>query len=346
MCRRSDLAALAVVLGLSAAGAAAAPPYGFGTPATPEQIRAWDIDVRPDGAGLPPGRGSVAQGQQIYDAKCASCHGTFGESTDYMVLAGGVGTLKSDTPNRTTGSKLNYATTLFDYIRRAMPFQAPKSLTDDEVYALTAYVLNLNDILPADTALDRESLAEVRMPNRDGFTTDHGMMRVDGKGDVASAACMKDCPVEIRLSSQIPAYARDSHGNLAEQTRPLAAVEGIDTSRPAGEPEPSGGGAVFSRSPPAVAKAVPTAPPAAGAALAKSLGCTTCHGTTSAIVGPAFRDVARKHAGDPGALARLVAKVREGGGGVFGVVPMPPQPQVKDADARAVVQWILDGTLQ
>ena len=125
--------------------------------------------MRPDGTGLPPGRGSVAEGQAIYDAKCASCHGTFGESTDYLPLAGGVGSLGSDQPMRTTGSKLNFATTLFDYIRRAMPFNAPKSLTDDEVYALTAYVLNLNDVLPADAVLDRERLVAVKMPNRDGF---------------------------------------------------------------------------------------------------------------------------------------------------------------------------------
>jgi len=339
MSRRSDLRAVALLLGLAAvaASAAAAPPYGFGTAATPEQIRAWDIDVRPDGAGLPPGRGTVAQGQQVYDAKCASCHGTFGESTDYMVLAGGVGTLASDAPNRTTGSKLNYATTLFDYIRRAMPFQAPKSLTDDEVYALTAYVLNLNDILPGDASLDRASLPQVRMPNRDGFTTAHGMMRADGKGDIASVACMTNCVGEIRLSSQIPDYARDSHGNLADQTRPLAAVEGIDTSRPAGAP------------PLATAARVATTPPPqrqSGAALAKSLGCTTCHGAANAIIGPAFRDVARKYAGDAAASSRLAAKVRQGGGGVWGAVAMPPQPQVKDADATAVVQWILDGTLQ
>ena len=127
--------------------------------------------MRPDGAGLPGGRGSVADGQAIYDAKCASCHGTFGESTDYMAIAGGVGTLQSDQPMRTTGSKLNYATTLFDYIRRAMPFNAPKSLTGDEVYALTAYVLNLNDILPADAVLDRARSSPLQMPNRDGFTT-------------------------------------------------------------------------------------------------------------------------------------------------------------------------------
>src|SRR4029453_15899571 len=200
----------------------------------PQQVRGWDIDVRPDGAGLPPGRGTVAQGQAIYDAKCASCHGTFGESTDYMVLAGGVGTLGSDAPVRTTGSKLNHATTLFDYIRRAMPFQAPKTLTDDEVYALTAYVLNLNDILPSDAALDRHSILAVRMPNRDGFTSAHGMMKRDGKPDVTAVACMSNCAAEIRLSSQMPGYARDSHGNLADQTRPLGAVEGVDTSHPPG----------------------------------------------------------------------------------------------------------------
>jgi len=161
-------------------------------------------------------------------------------------------------------------------------------------------------------------------------------MRVSGKGDVASVACMKDCAAEIRLSSQIPDYARDSHGNLADQTRPLAAVEGIDTSRPAGVPP----------SPDAGRKGTAGARPAPGADLAKSLGCTACHGLTSAVVGPAFRDVARKYAGDAAAPARLAAKVRQGGGGVWGAAAMPPQPQVRDADARAVVQWILDGTLQ
>ena len=125
--------------------------------ATPQEIAGWDIDVRPDGRGLPRGpRQRRRRARSIYDAKCASCHGTFGESNDYMAIAGGVGTLASDQPIRTTGSKLNHATTLFDYIRRAMPFNAPQSLTDDEVYALTAYVLHLNDILPADASLDRD----------------------------------------------------------------------------------------------------------------------------------------------------------------------------------------------
>ncbi|MEP6678318.1 MAG: c-type cytochrome [Betaproteobacteria bacterium] len=334
MCRSSSACLVALALAAGAAHAAEpAPAFGFGTPATPQQIKAWDIDVRPDGAGLPPGRGSVAQGQAIYDAKCASCHGTFGESTDYMVIAGGVGTLRSDTPVRTTGSKLNYATTLFDYIRRAMPFQAPKSLTDDEVYALTAYVLNLNDILPADAALDRASIVKVRMPNRDGFTTAHGMMRKDGKPDVVGTACMSECAGEIRLSSQMPGYARDSHGNLADQTRPLGAVEGVDTSHGPGTPAEAA----------ATAHTSVTVATASGADLAKALACTVCHGVSNAVVGPAFRDVARKYAGDGGAEARLAAKVRQGGSGVWGTLAMPAQPQVKEGEARSIVQWILGG---
>src|SRR6187431_3343036 len=157
MCRSASvarvIAAAAIAAVASLAHADTALRYGFGTPATAVEISGWDIDVRPDGTGLPEGHGSVAEGQAIYDAKCASCHGTFGESNDYMAIAGGVGTLASDQPQRTLGSKLNHATTLFDYIRRAMPFNAPQSLTGDEVYALTAYVLNLNDIVPPDATL-------------------------------------------------------------------------------------------------------------------------------------------------------------------------------------------------
>jgi cytochrome c551/c552 len=308
------------VLALAGAGIACAetPKFGFGKPASAQEIAAWDIDVRPDGAGLPPGRGTVAQGQAIYDAKCASCHGTFGESNDYMAIAGGVGTLATDTPMRTTGSKLNHATTLFDYIRRAMPFANPKSLSDEEVYALTAYVLHLNDILPADAALDRDSILRVRMPNRDGFTTAHGFMRRDGKPDTRNVACMKDCVKDVRLSSEMPDYARDSHGNLADQTRPIGAVEGVNTATPAlAAPGP--------------------------ADLARQSACMACHGIANQAVGPAFRAIAARYAGDAQAGARLAAKVRQGGNGVWGQVPMPSQPQLKEADARALVQWILDG---
>src|SRR5438105_2329725 len=133
--------------------------YGIGKPATAQEIAGWDIDVRPDGVGLPTGQGSVQQGQKIYDAKCANCHGTFGESNDYIAIAGGVGSLAGDQPVRTVGSKLNYATTLWDYINRAMPFDRPKSLSADDVYALAAYVLDLSDILPA-----HATLGDARLP--------------------------------------------------------------------------------------------------------------------------------------------------------------------------------------
>jgi cytochrome c len=306
-------ACLGVALSMLAISASAAPlQFGFGKPATGREIAGWDIDVRPDGTGLPKGRGSVAEGQAIYDDKCASCHGTFGESNSYLQLAGGVGSLKSDQPTRTTGSKLNYATTLWDYINRAMPFNAPQTLTPDEVYALTAYVLNLNDILPADAVVDQDSLPKLRMPNRDGFTTKHGFMARDGKPDTHNTACMKDCAREVLLSSEMPDYARDQHGNLAEQMR--------GGSAPAATPD--------ARS---------------GLDLAKAAACTACHGVTDRIVGPGFREVAAKYASVPDAAGHLTAKVKAGGSGAWGAVPMPPQPQVKDADARALVQWILGG---
>ena len=134
-----------------------------------------------------------------------------------------VGTLAGHQPVRTVGSKLNYATTLWDYINRAMPFDRPKSLSADDVYALTAYVLNLSDILPADATLDQASLPKVVMPNRSGFTTAHGFMRKDGKPDVENLACMHDCPVQAHVASQIPDYARDSHGDVARQSRRVVA---------------------------------------------------------------------------------------------------------------------------
>jgi cytochrome c len=303
-------AAFAILL---AAPAVAAPlAYGFGQPATPAEIAGWNIDVRPDGSGLPKGRGSVAEGQAIYDEKCASCHGTFGESNSYLQLAGGVGSLASDQPMRTTGSKLNYAPTLWDYINRAMPFNAPQTLTPNEVYALTAYVLNLNDIVPNDAVLDQDSLPKLVMPNRNGFTTAHGFMRRDGKPDTRNTACMSNCTSEILLSSQMPDYARDQHGNLAEQVR-------------------------------ARGDARPAMAVKSGLELAKASACTACHGVSEKLVGPGFREVATRYSGDTGAESRLVAKVKSGGAGAWGAVPMPAQPQVKDTDARALVQWILGG---
>jgi S-disulfanyl-L-cysteine oxidoreductase SoxD len=305
--------------------------FGFGKPATEGEIAGWDIDVRPDGRGLPPGRGSVEQGQTIYDEKCASCHGTFGESNSYLQLAGGVGTLGSQQPVRTTGSKLNYATTLWDYIRRAMPFTEPQTLTSDEVYALTAYVLNLNDLVPAGTVLDRDSLPKVRMPNRDGLTTAHGLMRMDGRPDTANVACMHDCASTIQPSSEIPGYARDSHGDLSQQRREMGAIAGVPTAEGA------------ARSPASVA------PASAGLQLARKLGCSACHNVDGALVGPSFRAVAARYA-PPGSASRtaetegrLLIKLKSGGAGVWGTVPMPAQAEVSEADARKVVEWILGG---
>lgn len=161
---------------------------GYGSPATAEQIAGWDIDVRPDGQGLPPGHGSVDEGSEIYQSRCAACHGTFGEGMGrYPKLSGGMGSLTDDRPEKTVGSYWPYATTLWDYINRAMPFYAPQSLDDHQVYAVVAYVLNLNNIVDADFVASQDSLAAVKMPNRDGF------IRPDPRPDTPREACMQDC---------------------------------------------------------------------------------------------------------------------------------------------------------
>ncbi|QND71971.1 c-type cytochrome [Tardiphaga robiniae] len=159
----------AVVAGIVASPAGA---VDFGRPATPEEIKAWDIDVRPDGKGLPNGSGTVVRGKAVYEENCAACHGANGQDGIKDRLAGGQGSLASDKPLKTVGSFWPYATTLFDYIHRAMPYQAPGSLEVDDTYAVAAYILRLNGILPADGKLDKQSLPKIKMPNRDGFVPD------------------------------------------------------------------------------------------------------------------------------------------------------------------------------
>lgn len=159
--------------------------FGFGREATQDEIRGWDIDVRPDGAGLPPGSGTAAQGRVVYDARCVACHaedlnGPMG------ALAGGIGSLKSDKPLRTVGSYWPYASTLWDYVNRAMPFDAPQALTADEVYAVSAYVLFRNGIIKEDEMMNAERLPQVKMPNRDGFY-------VDDRPDAFNVPCRQDC---------------------------------------------------------------------------------------------------------------------------------------------------------
>jgi mono/diheme cytochrome c family protein len=146
--------------------------YGFGQPASPEQIAGWDIDIAPDGAGLPPGSGTVQQGEALFAKLGAKCHGAKGEGTDNgPALVGGTGSLTTDKPVKTVGSYWPYATTLFDYIRRAMPADKPQSLSPDEVYALCAFILHLNGIVPEDAVMDAKSLPQVVMPNHAGFTS-------------------------------------------------------------------------------------------------------------------------------------------------------------------------------
>jgi S-disulfanyl-L-cysteine oxidoreductase SoxD len=142
----------------------------FGQPIARSDIAPWDISIGPDGAGLPPGRGSAAQGEAIYVSKCQACHGEKGAGRPNDTLVGGIGSLApGKVPVKTVGSYWPYATTLFDYIRRAMPFPESKSLTSDELYAVSAYILNLNGIIGPDDVMDSKSLPKVRMPNRDGF---------------------------------------------------------------------------------------------------------------------------------------------------------------------------------
>lgn len=161
---------------LLAAGLMAAPAFaegpGLGREATPEEVAAADISIRPDGATLPPGSGSVAAGAEVFETKCAACHGDMGAGGEGMVqLTGGIGTLTSERPVKTVASFWPHPTTIFDYVRRAMPLAEPQSLTNEEVYAVTAYILSIDGIVASDAVLDAASLPQVRMPNADGFVS-------------------------------------------------------------------------------------------------------------------------------------------------------------------------------
>jgi S-disulfanyl-L-cysteine oxidoreductase SoxD len=160
----------------------------FGQPVSEADLAAWNIDIRaPDGAGLPAGSGTVAQGAKIYQAKCLACHGPDAKGgTVYGTMVGGIGSFKGSPRILTPGSMYPYAPILFDYIRRAMPMDAPQSLTANETYALSAYLLNLNGLLPADASVDQKSLPQIKMPNRDGFL-------VDDRPDSAAVRCMTNC---------------------------------------------------------------------------------------------------------------------------------------------------------
>jgi len=148
-------------------------PLRLGRAATVEEVKELNITVLPNGEGLPVGSGSVQRGREIYERSCAVCHGLQGKGNgEYPALVGGIGSLKSDKPVLTIGSYWPYATTVWDYTRRSMPYERPGTLSDDEVYAVTAYLLKLNNIVGETESLDQNSLPRVQMPNRNGFVQD------------------------------------------------------------------------------------------------------------------------------------------------------------------------------
>jgi S-disulfanyl-L-cysteine oxidoreductase SoxD len=161
--------------------------YGIGEAVTPAEAAPWDITVGPLGRNLPPGRGTVSEGKSVYQSECASCHGEAGQGGTGNRLVGGFGSLATSKPVKTVGSYWPFATTVFDYIRRAMPMNHPQSLTADQVYALVAYILYLNGIVPGDAVMDQRTLPAVKMPNRDGFlwSSPHPATR--------GVACMTNC---------------------------------------------------------------------------------------------------------------------------------------------------------
>jgi S-disulfanyl-L-cysteine oxidoreductase SoxD len=323
--------------------AASAQPYpGVGRTATPREVEAWDIDVRPDFKGLPAGSGSVAKGQEVWEGKCASCHGVFGESNEvFNPLVGGTTAddvktgrvamlMRRDYPGRTTLMKVSQVSTLWDYIRRAMPWTQPKSLTVEEVYAVTAYLLNLGGVVPDDFTLSDRNIAQVqqRLPNRNGTTTQHGLwpgneFTQKSKPDVQGTTCMKDCAVETKVASTLPAFARNAHGNLAQQNRIVGAQHGVETGA----------------APAATTSPVALTAPQEVAALTQKNNCIACHAIDRRVVGPSWAEIAQKHVGR---VDYLAGKIRSGGSGSWGAIPMPPQT-LSDAEARILATWLASG---
>jgi len=341
---------------------------GIGRTATAAEVKAWDIDVRPDLKGLPAGSGKVQDGQPIWENKCASCHGTFGESNEvFTPLVGGTtaadvkrGRVASLTdpkqPQRSTLMKVATISSLYDYIYRAMPWNAPRSLTADDTYAVLAYMLNLAEILPDDFELSNKNMAEVQqlMPNRNGMTREHGLWRIDDAPDVKAVACMSNCVDTVTITSSLPDYARNAHENLAEQNRGYGPFRGVDTTRPPVAKLPGSdlgrlaqaGSATAGQT--TIASATSTAstsgtpatlmPPAD---LFKKQNCFACHAANSKLVGPSLAEIANKYKNQANSEVMLTEKVIKGGVGVWGAIPMPAQSQLSRADSQALVKWIL-----
>jgi cytochrome c len=262
----------------------------------------------------------------------------------------------ANNPQRSTFQKVAHLSTIWDYINRAMPWNAPKSLSADDVYAVTAFILNLNGIVKDDFVLSNENIAEVqkRMPNRNGITHAHAMWpdpkrqqhfkQMTAKPDVQGTNCMKDCKTDVVISSELPDYARNAHGNLAEQLRPLGPARGADTTKP---PVKSGSvvvaAATAAAAAPAPAKAASSEPTAGSlAGLMGKNACTACHSVDNKLVGPSFKDIAKKYAGRADGQAYLAGKIKSGGSGVWGSIPMPAQA-LGQADADLIAKWLMLG---
>ncbi|MCF6315601.1 MAG: cytochrome c [Marinosulfonomonas sp.] len=193
---------LSILVILTASMPLAAEPMGLGRVAMPDEIAAWDIDVRPDGLGLPAGSGSVAFGEEVFVENCAACHGDFAEGVGrYPALAGGIGTLTDVRPTRTVGSFYPYLSTVWDFINRAMTVGYGTELSDDEIYAVTAYVLYSNDLVGDDFVLSRENFTSIRLPNEGGFYMDN-RAQVELPG-FRHLACMSECKSSVEITMTV-----------------------------------------------------------------------------------------------------------------------------------------------
>ncbi len=331
---------------------------GVGRTATSNEVKAWDIDVRPDFKGLPKGMGNVKQGEKIWEAQCTSCHGSFGENntvfaplagytTKLDVETGRVASLKPEaaTPTRTTMMKVSQLSTLWDYINRAMPWTAPKSLTANEVYALTAYMLNLANVVADDFTLSDANISDTqkKMPNRLGMTTAHALwpgkeFGGTAKPDTQGSDCMSHCKTEVKVASFLPDHARNAHGNIAQQNREYGQFRGKNTAV---------AGVIIAydatknivkttNSEIAVLKSADVT------ATLNKYACTACHGIDNKIVGPSFQEIAGKQGKQVDAVAYLMGKIKNGSSGVYGSIPMPPQ-SVGEPELKKIAQWIASG---
>jgi cytochrome c len=218
------------------AGPALAGKFGLGRPALPEEIAAWDLDIAPDGTGLPAGSGSVLDGEETFAEFCASCHGDFAEGVDnWPKLAGGADTLADKDPLKTVGSYWPYLSTSFDYIRRSMPFGNAQSLTDDQVYEITAYILYSNDLVDEDFVLSNENFMEVELPNAQGFILDD---RDTTEAHFWTEPCMENCKDVVEITMRAAVLDVTPEDETAKAEAP-AVVEAAATPAPAPEPEPA-----------------------------------------------------------------------------------------------------------